>query len=46
MNWKWIVLGGSLAILLWLLGAQWWYDIHNTIVLHLEPIVIKPTETM
>jgi len=42
MNWKWIALGGSLAIFLWLLGAQWWYDLHDTVVLRLDKIIVAP----
>jgi len=42
MNWKYLILASALAGFLWLLGAQWWYDIHNTLVIRLEEIIVTP----
>ena len=40
MNWKWIALASAIAVLLWLLSAQWWHDIHSNIVLQLDEIIV------
>ena len=48
MNWKWVALASVVAILLWLFSAQWWYDIHDihdTVVLHLDKIIVTPSDT-
>ena len=45
MNWKWVALASAIAILLWLFSAQWWYDIHNNIVLRLDEIIVTPNDT-
>ena len=48
MNWKWIVLASAVAILLWLFSAQWWYDMHEQIIIPdiiLDEIIVTPIDS-